>query len=149
MKSTGKVLQVCIIQGYPLTQYSIQPFSDFELTQDPVEAQRRKLWNQKCSGLRVFIEDTFGCWKGHFPILRNLPGYNIKSMYHFVESLMIIHNILEEFGDDPMTIAGFNGLEDEDVREELQAFHRQETAEDLYRMGLARRKRLLDLSEDI
>ena len=34
-------------------------------------------------------------------------------MYWIIEALMIVHNILEEYGDDPTTIAGFNGQEDD------------------------------------
>ncbi len=34
-----------------------------------------------------------------------------------IEALMIVHNILEEYSDDPETIQGFNGKEDDDVRD--------------------------------
>ena len=42
-----------------------------------------------------------------------MPGRNMTEMYRIIEALMIVHNILEEYGDDPTTIAGFNGQEDE------------------------------------
>ena len=138
--------------GYPLTKYSIRPFSDFDLTNNIEEAAERKIWNQKLSGLRVAVEDAFGCWKGHFPILHQFPGHKIKEIYHLIESLMIVHNILEEFHDDPTTIAGFNGLEDAEVLEEYRHLihpRRMLNADELYRTGLARRKRLLELSQQI
>jgi hypothetical protein len=138
--------------GYPLTKYSIRPFSDFDLTNDVEEAAERKIWNQKLSGLRVAVEDAFGRWKGRFPVLRQFPGRKIKEMYHLIEGLMIIHNILEEFRDDPTAIAGFNGLEDADVLQEyrrLDGPRRMLDTDELYWTGLAWRKRLLELSQQI
>ena len=63
---------------------------------------------------------------------------------------MIIHNMLEEFGDDPATIQGFNGLEDDSVElvrgEAPDHIDVDLDAGDLYRSGLLRRKQLLDLA---
>jgi hypothetical protein len=65
---------------------------------------------------------------------------------------MILHNILEEFGDDPTTISGFNGKEDEEVEDvlgELRGRRQVLDVDQLYRAGLYRRKRLLQLSQQI
>ncbi len=62
-----------------------------------------------------------------------------------IEVLMIVHNILEEYGDDPETIRGFNGQEDDDVRDvvgkaPLDLLDRDE----LYNLSLLRRKHLVE-----
>jgi len=98
--------------GYPLTKFSICPFSDFNLTNDPDEAMDHKQWNQSLSKVHVVIETAFGWLKGRFPCLHNMPGHDIDQVFCTIKALMIIHNIVEEFGDNPETIAGFNGLEE-------------------------------------
>ena len=47
-------------EGYPLTKYSIPPFSDFDLTNDDAEAADRKQWNVNLSRLRVAVQNAFG-----------------------------------------------------------------------------------------
>jgi hypothetical protein len=69
-----------------------------------------------------------------------------------IEALMILHNITEELHDDPYTISGFNGKEDDDVAEMFEELHPRRwtlDADELYQTGLARRKRLLELSQQI
>lgn len=64
---------------------------------------------------------------------------------------MIIHNIVEEIGDDPRPISQFNGREDaevERVRGEGPAQMQGDVDDDeLYRAGLYRRKQLLALND--
>ncbi|KZP11197.1 hypothetical protein FIBSPDRAFT_757122, partial [Athelia psychrophila] len=74
--------------------------------------------------------------EGRFPCLPNFPGHNIPQMYRTVEALLIVYNIVEEFGDDPTTIDGFNGLEDPHVEEIFRARRNQLTEDYLYRTGL-------------
>jgi hypothetical protein len=52
---------------------------------------------------------------------------------------MIVNNIVEEFGDDPSSISGFNGKEDDDVGELYENLRapRHMDADNLYRAGLA------------
>lgn len=76
----------------------------------------------------------------------------MQEIYRIIEALLIIHNFLECIGDDPTTIAGFNGEEDDDVDavlEEVFGAHNDNRVEfnddDLHRMGMLRRKVLLDL----
>jgi hypothetical protein len=109
----------------------------------------RKRWNQSLSKVRVAIENAFGRLKGRFPCLRNMPGHDIDQMFRTIEALMIIHNIVEEFGDNPETIAGFNGLEDPEVGDVFRGAPVRLDDDELYRTGLARRKNLLDLSREI
>jgi hypothetical protein len=63
----------------------------------------------------MFVEHAFGQLKDHFLHLHWMTGQYLKEMYQIIEALMIIHNMLEEFGDDPITVWGFNGLEDDDM----------------------------------
>ena len=71
-------------------------------------------------------------------------------MYQIIEALMIVHNMLEELGDDPTTIKGFNGLEDDGAVEVWgEAPDRIDAdldVDDLYRSGLLCCKQLLDLA---
>ena len=59
-------------------------------------------------------------------------------MYHFIESLLIVHNIIEEFGDDPKDISGFNGLEDPWVDKVFHGAPECLNDDDLYCIGLSR-----------
>lgn len=93
--------------------------------------------------------------KGRFPILRNFPGQDHQAIYETIEALFILHNILEEFGDDPTEIDGYNGFEDAtegaDVDENIlhdRALRIQVALDemdeaDMYQTGLHRRKQLL------
>ena len=132
-----------------MTQYSIRPFSDYDLTNDADEATEQKIWNVKLSCLRVAVENAYGRLKGRFPCLRALRGHKVHDMYCFIESLLIVHNIIEEFGDDPEDISGFNGLEDPWVDEVFHGAPERLNDDDLYRTGLYRQKQLLELSRAI
>ena len=59
---------------------------------------------------------------------------------------MIVHNIIEEFGDDPKDISGFNGLEDPWVDEVFHGAPECLNDDDLYCAGLYRRKQLFEYS---
>ncbi len=62
-----------------------------------------------------------------------------------IEALMIVHNILEEYGDDPETIRGFNGKEDDDVRDVVgKAPLDLLDGDELYNLSLLRRKHLVE-----
>ena len=134
--------------GYPLTTFSIRPFNDYDLTGNPTEAAQRKAWNRQLSSVRIFVEHAFGHLKGRFPYLCFMPGRNMTEMYRIIEALMIVHNILEEYGDDPTTIAGFNGQEDEEATgmQRNAAPHNGQDggSDELHQQGLLRRKILLD-----
>ena len=121
-----------ISQGYPLTRYTIRPFADFDLTNNAAEADRRKRWNRSLSSLRIAVEHAFGRLKGRFPILRSFRGHQLEPIFKTVEALLILHNILESIGDDPKLIEGFNGEEDEEVRETLREMRHSGSAGDDY-----------------
>ncbi|KAG2067777.1 hypothetical protein BDR04DRAFT_951972, partial [Suillus decipiens] len=87
--------------------FSIRPFHDHDLTNNPEEASCRKKWNKKLSSLRIFIEHAFGRLKGCFLILCGMPGRDLEVIYKTLEALMVIHNILEGLQDDPLTIFDF------------------------------------------
>ena len=134
--------------GYPLTQYTIRPFNDHDLTIDPVEARRRKKFNKRLSQLRIAVEHAFGRLKGRFPALRSMPGRRLGEVYRAVEALMVIHNILERQSDDQQRIPHFNGREDPD-RDEVRGRAAEQMQlwandDDMHRAGLYRRKQLLD-----
>lgn len=147
--------------GYPLTKFTIRPFADNDLTNDPLEARTRRRWNYDLSHLRVRIEHSYGRLKGRFPLLRCMRGNNLQVMWRTIEVCLIMHNILTELGDDPTSIEGFNGLEDgleedNEVDENMQNHLSEEeqirqqsvnrmAEEELYRTGLFRRKSLVNL----
>ena len=56
-------------------------------------------------------------------------------MYCFIESLLIVHNIIEEFDDNPEDILGFNGLEDPGVDEVSHGAPEWLDDDDLYHSG--------------
>ncbi len=68
---------------------------------------------------------------------------------------MVVHNILETENDDPTTIAGFNGQEDDAVIADHQEQRNRADAgeelvgDDWYRAGLLRRKLLVDYMENM
>ena len=135
--------------GYPLTKYSICPFNEFDLTNDPEQVTLRRKWNKQLSSLRIYVEHAFGWLKGRFPLLRCLIGFDMHDMFSVIEAAMILHNILEEYGDDPTTIRGFNGWDNEDVRDirgegPARMWHLSLDADDLYRVGILWRKNLVD-----
>lgn len=71
-------------------------------------------------------------------------------MFRLVESLMILHNILEERGDNPTTIHGFNGKEDRQASDIVRGEAPEQMdldGDDLHRQGLLRRKLLVDMNE--
>ena len=136
------------LTGYPLTQFSIRPFSDHDLTDNRVEARRRQRFNRKLSSLRIAVEHAFGRMKGRFPALRSMTGRTLSGMYRSIEAVMIVHNILDKRGDDPESIDEYDGSEDDDVAE-----FRGQTNEyggdnlggtTMFRLGMRRRKLLLD-----
>lgn len=96
--------------------------------------------------------------KGRFPSLRSMSGYDLTRIYTSIEALLVIHNILQEQGDDPSDIEGYNGTEDlglfgpaRDGNDEdavLRARNIDNMIDtNLYRTGLYRRKQLLDFME--
>lgn len=144
--------------GYPLTKFTIRPFADSDLTNDHVEAERRRLFNYKLSHIRISIEHAFGMLKGRFPALRCMPGYDLNAVCSAIETLMVIHNILIELHDDPEDIDGYNGVDDLVGEGVGQGYDVGQVPEhdrvrinnnmldlDLYRTGLHRRKQLVDL----
>ncbi|EJD02842.1 uncharacterized protein FOMMEDRAFT_156199 [Fomitiporia mediterranea MF3/22] len=98
--------------------FTIRPFAEYDISSNRLQARQRRDWNFKLSSIRVCIEHAFGRLKGRFPLLRRLSGKTMKVCWRTIEACMILHNILEELGDDPSTIEGFNGEEDIDEANE-------------------------------
>jgi len=87
--------------GYPLSQYTIHPFSDRDLTNDPNEAEKRKTWNVAFSGRRIAVEHAFDRLQGCFPYLCMISGHRLNTIFRNMEALMILHNILAGLDDHP------------------------------------------------
>jgi len=104
MTSSQQCQLLTTMPGYPLTKHTIRPFAEHDLTNDPGEASKQRHWNRELSHLRVRVEHAFGVLKGRFPSLRGFRGHDLRQVWKFIESLLILHNILQEFGDDPFTI---------------------------------------------
>jgi hypothetical protein len=94
--------------GYPPSQYTIRPFSNHNLTDSPEEASAHKRWNIKMSSAHQVVEHAFGRLKGRFGVLCEMPGYDMDRIYKHVESLLILHNILEGLHDDPKSIEDYH-----------------------------------------
>ncbi|KAL5495700.1 hypothetical protein ACEPAI_1164 [Sanghuangporus weigelae] len=141
-------------KGYPLTKFTIRPFTDSDLTNDEDESRRRRDFNFKLSHLRICIEHSFGMLKGRFLALRCMPGTDLHVIFTVIEALMVIHNLLIDFGDDPTLIEDYDGVDDlTRTRDETGDGNRQAQEInnfgeiDLYRTGLYRRKQLLNLMD--
>lgn len=135
-----------VISGYPLTKFSIRPFADYDLTSNPVVAERRKKWNHKLSSLRISVEHAFGRLKGRFPYLREIRGADLTETYCVIEALFVLHNILEGLHDDPMEIDDFvDELEEYEENVEARQADQNLGLEDLFRAGDLHRKALVNL----
>ncbi|OCB86821.1 hypothetical protein A7U60_g5994 [Sanghuangporus baumii] len=111
-------------KGYPLTKFTIRPFTDSDLTNDENEAHRRRNFNFKLSHLRICIEHSFGMLKdlGDDPTL-------IED-YDGVDELAQMQDELEDGNRQ--------------VQDDIDNFGDV----DLYRTGLFRRKALLNLMDE-
>jgi hypothetical protein len=107
--------------GYPPLQYTIRPFSNHDLTDNPKDASACKRWNINMSSARQVVEHAFGCLKGQFGVLCEMPGYDMDHIYKYVESLLILHNILEGLHNNPESIDGYHGDEFDEFCQVLQA----------------------------
>ncbi|KAJ4498467.1 hypothetical protein C8R41DRAFT_757118, partial [Lentinula lateritia] len=128
--------------------FTIRPFNDYDLTLNPYEACHLKKWNRQLSCMCIFVEHGFGHLKGRFPILCCLPSHHLGKAYKMIESLMIVHNILEVIGDDPYMITGFTGSGGEkevtDFTIEVAERDADLEGDDFYRTGLLCCKLLKD-----
>jgi hypothetical protein len=107
----------------------------------------RKQWNQKLSGLRIFVEHAFGRLKGRFPYIQCIPGRNLEEIYRTIEALLVIHNILEDLDDDPSAITDVDLMSQEnepDTAETGTLTNRTQNEDILYSQGVYRRKLLVD-----
>ncbi|QRW13271.1 DDE superfamily endonuclease [Ceratobasidium sp. AG-Ba] len=87
-------------KGYSLSQYMMMPFQEHELRiAEPPEKRKMKKWNKAFASQRIVVEHTFGRLKKRFGYLRGIPGRHMGTIYRVIESLVILHNILLDFGD--------------------------------------------------
>jgi hypothetical protein len=94
-----RLLLADLTAGYLLTKYTIRPFNDTEFKRDREQERIRKQWNQALSHIRIIVEHSFGRLKGRFRALQNFPGRDIDGMLKYIEALLVIHNILHDYGD--------------------------------------------------
>ncbi|KAG8716503.1 hypothetical protein FRC09_015670 [Ceratobasidium sp. 395] len=86
--------------GYTLTQYVITPFDVHDLRNVGTrEQQQKRQWNKALSSRRMVVEHTFGLFKKRFAYLQGIRGRHMYTIYRVLESLIVLHNILYEFGD--------------------------------------------------
>jgi len=101
------------IPGSPLTKHTIHPFSEHDLTNDPVEARKQHHWNWELSHLHVWVEHAFGVLKGHFHDCGGSESWFKAGLeVNWISPHPSQHP--QEFGDDPFTIEGFYGSEEDD-----------------------------------
>lgn len=85
----------CVFKGYPSSPYTLRPFTEPEVNgfQGPERAQRLQ-FNKTLSGVRVWIEHSFGLLKGRFLSLKDLGRHeNVQEIYKVTQATMVIHNL--------------------------------------------------------
>jgi hypothetical protein len=117
---------------------------------DSDKAAACKRWNIKMSSARQVIKHVFGRLKGCFGVLWEMPGYDMDKIYKCIESMLILHNILEELHNNPESIEGYHGKEHDNfgailwTRAQVQAASDGPLAGDALTLsGVLRRKVLL------
>jgi hypothetical protein len=76
------------------------PFQENELRDLSTQTNRlHKKWNKAFSRQRIVVEHAFGRLKARFRYFGGIRGWDIGNIYRTIESLIVLHNILIEFGD--------------------------------------------------
>ncbi|KIL55497.1 hypothetical protein M378DRAFT_90850, partial [Amanita muscaria Koide BX008] len=83
--------------------YTIRPFDETEVRSSDQPTQKRmRAFNKRLSGVRIEVEHAFGLLKGRFRSLKEMgPHADIQEMYKAIESLLILHNMCIDYGDEP------------------------------------------------
>ncbi|KAG8689705.1 hypothetical protein FRC09_012296, partial [Ceratobasidium sp. 395] len=140
---------------YSLTQYVITPYDVHELRNlSACEKRQKKQWNKALSSKRMVVEHTFGLFKRRFAYLQGIRGRHMYTIYRVLESLVVLHNILHEFGDLPEDLGPEEAalVMQQQAEARLQADHRvfeapvpeNVTAQEYLQIGEERRRLLFE-----
>jgi len=142
-----------LFQGYPLTPYSIRPYTDNEVGKGgPARRKRRIKFNQQLASARVVVEHVNARFKSRFPSLKLFSGRNIDYIYAEVTACIIVDQYCRSNGDtgsfdnDPYNNPFPSDDEpDSDDEDPVAREHRiqAETANTLRREGRSKRRRLM------
>ena len=81
-----------------------------------MEYTRRRAFNKRLSGIRIYVEHAFGMLKGRFPSLKELPAFdNMDEAYKVIQAMMVIHNLCIDWGDAPETIPDYVPGDNDDL----------------------------------
>jgi hypothetical protein len=95
--------------GYKITPYTIRPYDETELRISNRQLRAQRLaFNKQHAGACSIVETTFGKLKGHFPILKLMPGRVMGRVYPLPEALIVLHNIFLDLSDSPADIIDFD-----------------------------------------
>lgn len=77
--------------------------------------RKKELFNHRHSSLRLVVERTFGIWKNQFPILENMPPYEISAQRLIVIACCTVHNFIrKDYADiDPLFRSTLQEMYDE------------------------------------
>jgi len=125
----------------------------------PEQKRLAKKYNRYITRRRSFIEHIFGSLKGRFKILNSLPGDNYEQQWRMISALLVLHNLLQGWGDavgdmddwegDEKEGGVFDGdtAEDREEREENSRSRGDEASE--RQQGVALRWKLAEYIDQI
>lgn len=82
-----------------MTPETLRTFATNELGNSRAEHQRRMTFNKMHAAARIPVEHAFGQLQNRFPILYELPGFNLERIWNLVVSLLVLHNIIQSIDD--------------------------------------------------
>ncbi|KAK4701021.1 nuclease HARBI1, partial [Phenoliferia sp. Uapishka_3] len=103
-------------RGYDSTPFMMRVWDDKDVLRGNPERERRIFFNQELCRLRIVIENFFGRLKGRWKSLSLLGGRNTEDQIKQIEALIILEEIMFEWGDRPMN--GDDSDSEEDVSDE-------------------------------
>lgn len=86
------------IKGYKCTPWTIPTYGTKELNthgKSGRERERRDDWNEFHASNRIAVEHSFALLQNRFPILFNIPGTDLETVWQLVCSLLVLHNLLQ------------------------------------------------------
>eukprot|EP01116_Phalansterium_solitarium_P015692 TRINITY_DN348_c0_g1_i6.p2 TRINITY_DN348_c0_g1~~TRINITY_DN348_c0_g1_i6.p2 ORF type:complete len:160 (+),score=16.74 TRINITY_DN348_c0_g1_i6:1301-1780(+) len=119
--------------GYPLTPYTIVPFSD-----DGTMTARRREFNRALSHECVLAENGIGAVKGRFPVLRQMNVANVEHACLLTHAAFILNALCDMHHDDVMADWDTTEYDDDRYRPDDD-----DDEEDVRNLGEVRRQHLM------
>lgn len=120
------------LAGYPLSSEIQRPFNAQEIRAAPADQHARMhLYNQHFSSKRILVEHAFGRLKNRFPILKSMRGYDVHAAWQLIVALLVLHNIITDYGDPRKDMEGWESDEEGNGEEGELRMMRPEEEESL------------------